>query len=67
MRPRPGAGGRVPCRYVAELGARTAAGPLLVDAGCRGDVTLLDRARATEHNSAVAQQEYLARVRATGV
>jgi hypothetical protein len=52
---------------LAALGARTAAGPLLVDAGCRGDVTLLYRARATEHNSAVAPQEYLVRVRATGV
>lgn len=46
-------------RYDAELDARPHAWEPLVDAACRGPITLLFAARDTKHNNAVALRSYL--------
>ena len=48
-------------RYFRELGTRAHAWKTILDAGRKGCVTLLYAARDTEHNNAVALQEYLVR------
>jgi len=48
-------------RYFDELDHQPYAWEPILDAGRQGNVTLLYAARDTEHNNAVALQEYLAR------
>ncbi len=52
-------------RYFAELDERRGALEPILDAGRRGNVTLLYSARDTEHNNAIALKEFLERPRVT--
>ena len=50
-------------RYLAELKSHRDALQPIVDAGSRGNVTLLYSAQDTEHNNAVALKDHLAALR----